>query len=201
MSSTGDEDSSVEALAWCNGRLFSAGLHGFLLEYDLASCTVRSRTAVTGGPTWCLALSPNKQKLAVSCNVCIFLYICSSVNGVEKKYIFLEICFFFFFFRFIYFCFILRQEQRMDMSVCLMLMKTESYMIRAWPNKKVSVLIPCIFSFLYILECEFEMGLLIFSVKRGNSGTVLPYKLINFSMLFIRIFLVYYHVDINHIYP
>lgn len=71
----GDEDSSVEALAWCNGRLFSAGLHGFLLEYDLASCTVRSRTAVTGGPTWCLALSPNKQKLAAGTEdgyVCLF---------------------------------------------------------------------------------------------------------------------------------
>ncbi|XP_068232510.1 U3 small nucleolar RNA-associated protein 4 homolog isoform X2 [Palaemon carinicauda] len=75
-----DEDASVEGLAWCNDRLFSVGLHGYVLEYDLALCNVKSRTAVTGGPTWCVALSPDKTKLAAGTEegyVCLF-DVCSS---------------------------------------------------------------------------------------------------------------------------
>nr|XP_053634007.1 U3 small nucleolar RNA-associated protein 4 homolog [Cherax quadricarinatus] len=71
----GGDDSSVEALVWCNGRLFSAGFHGFILEYDLANGGIKSRTAVTGGPTWCLALSSDKKNLAAGTEegyVCIF---------------------------------------------------------------------------------------------------------------------------------
>ncbi|KAK8374495.1 hypothetical protein O3P69_011772 [Scylla paramamosain] len=71
----GDNDSSVEALVWCRGRLFSAGLHGFLLEHNLASREVTLRTPVTGGPTWCLTLSKDKKKLAAGTEggyVCIF---------------------------------------------------------------------------------------------------------------------------------
>lgn len=71
----GGVDSSVEALVWCKGRLFSAGLHGYILEYNLFSGGVMSRTAVTGGPTWCLALSKDKRKLAAGTEegyVCVF---------------------------------------------------------------------------------------------------------------------------------
>jgi len=71
----GDEESSVEALVWCNRRLFSAGLHGFILEYDLSTLQPKLHTAVTGGPTWCLALSPDKNKLAAGTEegyVCLF---------------------------------------------------------------------------------------------------------------------------------
>ncbi|CAL4191113.1 unnamed protein product, partial [Meganyctiphanes norvegica] len=71
----GNEESSVEALIWCHGRLFSAGLHGFILEYDLGTLQAKSHTAVTGGPTWCLALSPDKKKLAAGTEegyVCLF---------------------------------------------------------------------------------------------------------------------------------
>ncbi|XP_064106148.1 U3 small nucleolar RNA-associated protein 4 homolog [Macrobrachium nipponense] len=70
-----DEEASVEGLAWCNDRLFSVGLHGYVLEYDLSLCTVKSKTAVTGGPTWCVALSPDKTKLAAGTEegyVCLF---------------------------------------------------------------------------------------------------------------------------------
>ncbi|XP_042239160.1 U3 small nucleolar RNA-associated protein 4 homolog [Homarus americanus] len=71
----GDDGCSVEALVWCRGRLFSAGLHGFALEYDLTTGGIKSRIAVTGGPTWCLALSADRQKLAAGTEggyVCIF---------------------------------------------------------------------------------------------------------------------------------
>ena len=63
---TGNANKSVEALVWCNGRLFSAGLNGFIYEYNLTSLQPKNQYAVTGGATWCLALSPKKQKLAVS---------------------------------------------------------------------------------------------------------------------------------------
>ncbi|KAK4308157.1 hypothetical protein Pmani_020125 [Petrolisthes manimaculis] len=60
----GGEESSVEGVAWCGERLFSAGLQGFILEHDLVTNGILSRTSVTGGPTWCLAASPSKTKLA-----------------------------------------------------------------------------------------------------------------------------------------
>lgn len=70
-----DSEASIEGLSWCDGRLFSVGLHGFVLEHDLSLCTVKSRTAVTGGPTWCIALSPDKRMLAAGTEegyVCLF---------------------------------------------------------------------------------------------------------------------------------
>ncbi|KAK7083769.1 U3 small nucleolar RNA-associated protein 4 [Halocaridina rubra] len=70
-----ESDASVEGLAWCDGRLFSVGLHGYLIEYDLSAVGVKARYAVTGGPTWCLALSPDKKSLAMGTEegyVCLF---------------------------------------------------------------------------------------------------------------------------------
>ncbi|XP_045118529.1 U3 small nucleolar RNA-associated protein 4 homolog [Portunus trituberculatus] len=87
----GDNDSSVEAMVWCQGRLFSAGLHGFLLEHNLASREVTLRTPITGGPTWCLALSKDKKKLAAGTErgyVCIFDVVDSGVmydRALEKQ--------------------------------------------------------------------------------------------------------------------
>lgn len=87
----GDTHTSIEALQWCKGRLFSAGLNGFLLEHDLATSGVKSCTAVTGGPTWCLALSADKKKLAAGTEegyVCIFQVLEEGIiyeNSLEKQ--------------------------------------------------------------------------------------------------------------------
>ncbi|XP_076059964.1 UTP4 small subunit processome component l(3)72Dn [Oratosquilla oratoria] len=60
----GNPENSVEALLWCGKKLLSAGLHGFVTEHNLQTYQVQSTVAVTGGPVWCLALSPDKKKLA-----------------------------------------------------------------------------------------------------------------------------------------
>ncbi|KAJ8946719.1 hypothetical protein NQ318_020813 [Aromia moschata] len=54
---------SVEGIAWSKNRLFSVGLHGLLIEYDLYKLTVKSRAAVTGESAFCLDI--NKNKIAV----------------------------------------------------------------------------------------------------------------------------------------
>lgn len=33
----GKSNSSVESLVWCNTRLFSTGLHGFIVEYNFST--------------------------------------------------------------------------------------------------------------------------------------------------------------------
>lgn len=38
---TGQPDASVEDLKWCSSRLFSCGLQGTVLEYDLLSCAIK----------------------------------------------------------------------------------------------------------------------------------------------------------------
>ncbi|KAL7634094.1 UNVERIFIED_CONTAM: hypothetical protein RMT77_015422 [Armadillidium vulgare] len=71
----GSKDSSVESLLWCGRKLFCAGFDGFILEYDITTYLVNSKTAVTGGPVWCLSLSPNRELLAAGTEggyVCIY---------------------------------------------------------------------------------------------------------------------------------
>ena len=38
-----DSQPSIEALLWCNDRLFSSGLHGLVVEHDLERQRVRVR--------------------------------------------------------------------------------------------------------------------------------------------------------------
>lgn len=57
---------SVETLSWCNGRLFSAGLYGYLYEYDLISLSQKYQLLVTTGcPIWCMAVNQQKTCLAI----------------------------------------------------------------------------------------------------------------------------------------
>lgn len=71
----GDPDSSVEAVVWLDGRLFTAGLNAHVTEYDLQSRQPKYSVAVTSGPAWCMALNHQKTHTAVGTEegyVCIF---------------------------------------------------------------------------------------------------------------------------------
>lgn len=39
----GSADGSVEAMVWCNKRLFSTGLHGTITEYNLLTLSAKVR--------------------------------------------------------------------------------------------------------------------------------------------------------------
>ncbi|CAL1290275.1 unnamed protein product [Larinioides sclopetarius] len=57
---------SVETLAWCNGRLFSAGLYGYITEYDLESLVPKYQLSVTSTcPIWCMKFDYEGRCLAV----------------------------------------------------------------------------------------------------------------------------------------
>ena len=65
----------MEGLAWAGDRLFSCGLHGQLVEYDLVTRQERQRYSVTSGPAWCLAVDRDHTRLAVGTEdgfVCLF---------------------------------------------------------------------------------------------------------------------------------
>uniref|UniRef100_A0A131Z3W4 U3 small nucleolar RNA-associated protein 4 n=1 Tax=Rhipicephalus appendiculatus TaxID=34631 RepID=A0A131Z3W4_RHIAP len=71
----GNPDNSVEAAVWHNGRLFTTGLHGRIVEYDLVSFEQKYSIAVTSGAAWCLAEDRQKTRLAVGTEdgrVCIY---------------------------------------------------------------------------------------------------------------------------------
>jgi len=71
----GNSESSVESLAWAGDRLFSCGLHGLVIEYDLNQLCVKSHHSVTSGPAWCLSVDSTNTKMAVGTEegfVCLF---------------------------------------------------------------------------------------------------------------------------------
>ncbi|PRD29751.1 UNVERIFIED_CONTAM: U3 small nucleolar RNA-associated protein 4 [Trichonephila clavipes] len=58
--------SSVETLTWCNGRLFSAGLYGFITEHDLKTLLPKYQlNVISGSPIWCMKFDYEKKYLAV----------------------------------------------------------------------------------------------------------------------------------------
>ncbi|KAJ8924814.1 hypothetical protein NQ315_000968 [Exocentrus adspersus] len=59
------ENFSIEGLKWCNDRLFSVGLHGLLIEYDLRKLCAKSRSAVTGEAAFCLDIHTAKSQAAI----------------------------------------------------------------------------------------------------------------------------------------
>lgn len=62
----GGTEASIEALVWSKGRLFSTGLHGFIVEYDLVALSPKASYAVTSGSAWCLAVNKKHTHLAVT---------------------------------------------------------------------------------------------------------------------------------------
>jgi len=71
----GNSESSIESLAWAGGRLFSCGLHGLVIEYDLNRLCAKSHHSVTSGPAWCISIDRTNSKMAVGTEegfVCLF---------------------------------------------------------------------------------------------------------------------------------
>ncbi|XP_064599137.1 U3 small nucleolar RNA-associated protein 4 homolog isoform X2 [Liolophura sinensis] len=71
----GHEEQSVEAVVWSGQRLFTAGLSGDVVEYDL--CKLQSKTFVSSnaGAVWCLTRNSSNTKLAAGTEYgCIVLF-------------------------------------------------------------------------------------------------------------------------------
>jgi len=69
------QQASVECVGWGAGRLYSCGLHGQVVEYDLLSQCEAKRHPVTSGPAWCLAIDKEATTMAVGTEegfVCLF---------------------------------------------------------------------------------------------------------------------------------
>nr|CAH7757375.1 unnamed protein product [Callosobruchus chinensis] len=58
-------NSSIEAISWCGDNLFSIGLHGFLVHYNLRKLAIEGQWAVTGGACYCLDLNKSNDKIAI----------------------------------------------------------------------------------------------------------------------------------------
>ncbi|XP_069491639.1 U3 small nucleolar RNA-associated protein 4 homolog isoform X2 [Ambystoma mexicanum] len=64
----GDEARSTESICWAAGeRLFTAGLDGKILEYDLGKLCVKYSLDGFGGPIWGIAANPSGSHLAIGC--------------------------------------------------------------------------------------------------------------------------------------
>lgn len=58
-------NSSIEALCWYNKRLFSTGLSGELIEYDLTTLSKKYAIPITGGVAWCMDIHRKSSKLVI----------------------------------------------------------------------------------------------------------------------------------------
>ncbi len=65
----GSTEGSIEALVWSKGKLFSTGLHGFVVQYDLITLSPKASYAVTSGSAWCLAVNKEHTHLAASLTI------------------------------------------------------------------------------------------------------------------------------------
>ncbi|XP_072551252.1 U3 small nucleolar RNA-associated protein 4 homolog [Salminus brasiliensis] len=74
----GREQASIEGLAWVGDRLFSAGLNGAIVEYDLGNQRAKYSVDAFGGPIWSIASNLQGTHLAVGCE-----------NGTVKLF---EVC-------------------------------------------------------------------------------------------------------------
>ncbi|KAK2164344.1 hypothetical protein LSH36_65g04031 [Paralvinella palmiformis] len=77
------EGASVEALLWKGSRLFAAGLHGNLQEYDVVTGRVTQSLSANSGPIWCLAMKEDGSQLAAGTeDGCVVLFRITS-DGLE----------------------------------------------------------------------------------------------------------------------
>lgn len=63
----GQDGRSVEHLAWCKGRLFSGGLSGDIIEWNLQKLIPKYHQDSYGGPVWCIQFSHSFNQLAAGC--------------------------------------------------------------------------------------------------------------------------------------
>lgn len=62
----GRDGRTVEALCWAGGRLFSTGLNGEIVEYDLENLRTKYTVEAYGGPVWTISSNSQGTHLAVS---------------------------------------------------------------------------------------------------------------------------------------
>lgn len=63
----GQEGRTVEHVSWNKGRLFSGGLNGQIIEWDLKKLTPKYFEDSCGGPVWCLKFNNKGDVLAAGC--------------------------------------------------------------------------------------------------------------------------------------
>uniref|UniRef100_A0A8C5QY33 UTP4 small subunit processome component n=1 Tax=Leptobrachium leishanense TaxID=445787 RepID=A0A8C5QY33_9ANUR len=64
----GDEKRSTEAICWAaDNRLFTVGLNGEIVEYDLEKLCVKYTLDAFGGPIWSISANASGSHLAVCC--------------------------------------------------------------------------------------------------------------------------------------
>lgn len=61
----GSPDASVEAIAWAGTRLFSTGLTGELIEWDLQLLEAKRKLLLTGNAAWCLDVSKQNTNIVI----------------------------------------------------------------------------------------------------------------------------------------
>lgn len=61
----GHSENSVESILWIDRRLFSTGLQGAVVEYDLTTQSAKHEVLVIGGAAWCMDVNHERTRLAV----------------------------------------------------------------------------------------------------------------------------------------
>lgn len=61
----GTPSGSVEAMCWVDRRLFSTGLSGAVVEWDLHTLNPKQSVLVTGQSAWCIDVTSSSNKMAV----------------------------------------------------------------------------------------------------------------------------------------
>lgn len=71
----GCPNNSVESVVWHRGRLFTSGLHGCIVEYNLVSLQKKYSVTVSSGAAWCMEQDYQKTRLAVGTEEgCVAIY-------------------------------------------------------------------------------------------------------------------------------
>ncbi|RDD40161.1 U3 small nucleolar RNA-associated protein 4-like protein [Trichoplax sp. H2] len=82
---------SLRSLLWINGRLYSAGLHGSIAEWDIKRLRMKASTASGAGSIWCMACNHSKTTLAIGCqDGSVRLFAVDPELALEKVFIRLE---------------------------------------------------------------------------------------------------------------
>lgn len=74
----GKEQRSIEALCWVGERLFSVGLSGEIIEFDLHNLRPRFTIDAYGGPIWTITANPQGTHLAVRVYLYMWTWVCLS---------------------------------------------------------------------------------------------------------------------------
>ncbi|XP_069113108.1 U3 small nucleolar RNA-associated protein 4 homolog [Argopecten irradians] len=81
----GVEGKSIEALCWQGERLFTAGLDGYITEFDLLRLQPKAIATSNAGPIWCLTSDPTGKFLAAGTeDGCVVIFDTEN-NTLESK--------------------------------------------------------------------------------------------------------------------